>query len=256
MSELTRFEDAFCTALEGDASALRPWGVADAPGLSVYRNTVAKGAVDALVASCPTVERMVGETWLRAAAMDYVRDHPPQSPCLQAYGADFGDWLARFPPADDTPYLAAMARLDRLWWESYFAGDAPTLTAGAFVGLTPDALARTRAQLHPSVRLSAFDYNLASLWLAHQPACLPAMFEVVEQREQIIIARPALEVRTQTLDRATYAFFSACAAGESLLAAAERALAADANAQFPNIIAIGLDLGAFTRLDSNLEGGS
>jgi hypothetical protein len=257
MSELTRFEDAFCIALAGEDDALRPWAAAEAPGLSVYRNTILKGAVDALVATHPTVERMVGEAWLNAAAAVFARDNPPRTPALQSYGEGFADWLERFAPAEDTPYLPAMARLDRLWWQSYFAGDAAPLTAADFAGLTPDALAGTVARLHPSVQLGAFDQNLASLWIAHQPPHEPPEgFEITDAPEWIVMARPGLEVCAQPLDRAAHAFLSACAERASLLTAAERALAADADAQFPNIIAIGLELGVFARLDSGPQGGT
>lgn len=257
MSDLTRFQNAFCAALTGDGSALQAWGIADAPGLSVYRNTVTKGVVDALVETYPTVKLMVGEAWLRAAASAYGQEHPPQAPSLQAYGAGFADWLDAFPPAEDTRYLPAMARLDQMWWSSYFAADASPLQAETFTGLTPDALAEFCARLHPSVRLGAFKRNLASLWLAHQPPHKPPTeFEITAAPEWIIISRPALEVRSQTLDLATYAFLSACAAGESLLVAAERALAADPSADFSSTITTGLDLGAFVRLDAKSQGRS
>ncbi len=44
-------------------------GPAAEAGLSVYRNTIAKGCADALAAQFPTVERVVGPAWLAAAAL-------------------------------------------------------------------------------------------------------------------------------------------------------------------------------------------
>ena len=52
MSELLAFQDAFVAAVGGERAALSPWlapGTGEA-GLSVYRNTIAKGCVDALAA--------------------------------------------------------------------------------------------------------------------------------------------------------------------------------------------------------------
>lgn len=256
MSDLARFEDAFCRAMDGDETALGPWGAAGAVGLSVYRNTTLKGAVDAIVASHPTVEIMVGEAWLRAAAAEFARAHPPTSPRLHAYGEEFADWLGAFPPAADTPYLSAMARLDSLWWSSYFAPEAPVVDPTAFVGLTPEAVQHTGARLHPSVRLVAFDQTLASLWLAHQASApRQASFEISDAPEWLVLARPEREVLARRLDAATFAYLSACAAGESLLTAAERTLAVDADAQFRDIVILGLELGVFTRLDFGPQGG-
>lgn len=257
MSDLARFEDAFCRAAAGDDAALSPWGADAAVGLSVYRNTILKGAVDALVASHPTVALMVGETWLRAAAAEFARAHPPASPRLHAYGEGMADWLSAFPPAADTPYLPAMARLDGLWWSSYFAPEGPVVDPSVFAGLTPETVEHTRARLHPSVRLAAFDQGLASLWLAHQPSAPRQIsYEISDDPEWIAFARPEREVRAQRLDAATFAYLSACASGESLVTAAEHALAADADAQFRDIIITGLDLGVFTRLDVGAREGT
>lgn len=255
MSDLSNFEDAFCDALGGRPLALSPWEAELAPGLTVYRNTILKGAVDAVVASHPTLELMVGEPWLRAAATAYARTNPPASPTLHTYGSGFAAWLETFPAATDTPYLAAMAQLDSLWWSSYFAADQVPLGAEAFVGKSAGDLSVTAARLHPSVRLAAFNHNLASLWLSHQPPGPPAAdFTVVSSPEWLLICRPVLEVRATILDTASHAFLSACADGASLLAAAERALAADADAQFTEIIATSLELGVFACLDEAIQG--
>ena len=61
---LEGFQDAFVDALYGGESAdMRT--LTRQPGFAVYRNTVLKGATDALVANFPTLERLVGTEWLR-----------------------------------------------------------------------------------------------------------------------------------------------------------------------------------------------
>ena len=123
MPELLDFQDAFVAALAGSPSALSPWLAPGegAAGLSVYRNTIAKGCVDALAANFPTVLSMVGEDWFRAAAAVFVREAPPTHAALLDYGEDFPAWLGRFPPAQDTPYLVGIAHLDRLRTERFDA---------------------------------------------------------------------------------------------------------------------------------------
>lgn len=252
MPELSAFQEAFCAALEGRSGTLAPWLPADPepPGLSVYRNTVVKGSVDALAATHETVVRLVGEDWFRAAAIAYVRASPPTQPSLLAYGCDFAEWLAAFPPAQDAPYLAGIAGLDRLWQDAYFAAEAEPLGPEAFAGLTEADLARLSARLHPSVGLAAFDQNLVSLWLAHHGSdeALEG-FELIDAPEQALVVRRGLEVEVRRIDGAAHAFLAACAAGESLTAAAERALAADPAADFPQIIGLTLAAGAFRALE-------
>src|SRR5882672_3770243 len=251
MHDLSAFQDAFCAALRRPTASLAPWLPPDgeAPGLSVYRNTVVKGSVDALCATYRTVVLLVGEDWFRAAAVAHAMASPPVTPSLLDYGADFPDWLADFPPAQDTPYLPHVARLDRLWQEVYFAADAEALGAEAFARVQPSDLGRLTARLHPSARLAAFEQNIVSLWLAHQaPASSLDAFELADTPERVLIARPQLEVGVSVLDDASYAFFTSCAAGETLLAAAEAALAANPAADFRQIVATGLGSGAFAAL--------
>lgn len=253
MGELSAFQDALSAAIGGDDAPIEPWlakGLAHTPGLAVYRNTVARGAIDALVVVYSTVVRMVGEEWFRAAAKLYADEHRPTAPSLLHYGADFPDWLARFPPAQDAPYLSAIARLDRLWWDCYFAADGDALDAQEIARLQAADLEVTILRLNPSVRLAAFNQNLASLWLAHrQPDQDPGAFDIGDRAEQILIVRDGLVVQTRLIDRASYAFLSACAAANSLLAAASAASAADPEAALPSIIGANLEAGVFSRLD-------
>lgn len=253
MSELGRFQDAFAAALaERTAAPIAGWlpeGETDPAGLAVYRNTIAKGCVDAMAANFPTVASLVGDDWFRAAAALFVRDNPPRSAALLAYGAAFPDWLARFPPADDLPYLPAMAQMDRMWTTALFAPEAEPLAAEAFA-LPPEALAAARPRLHPSLAFAGFDSGLPGLWLAaREPE--PGEMELVDDPQAVLIVRPHDAVTARLLDRAGHAFLVAAAdgapLGEAITAAAEADPAADLAALFAALIAdgvfVGLDLG-------------
>lgn len=253
MRDLDAYQDAFARTLRGDPTALGPWLFAapgQGDGLAVYRNTVVRGAVDALAATYTTVITMVGEPWFRAAGAIYADDNPPDEPSLMRYGADFPDWLARFPPAHDTPYLPGIARLDRAWWESYFAGDAQGLSAKDLAGLEATDLEMTAVRLHPSVRLMAFDQSLLSLWRDHRDdAGTPETFQIEDRPEFALMIRSGIEVQALGLTPGEYAFLTACMAGHSLIVAAESALSADPQASFPQIVASCLENGVFSHLE-------
>ncbi|CAN7579836.1 HvfC/BufC family peptide modification chaperone [Caulobacter sp. LjRoot300] len=257
MSELGQFQDAFVAALaERSAAPIAGWlpdsdggGEAEPAGLAVYRNTIAKGCVDALAANFPTVAGLVGDDWFRAAAALFAREHPPASAALLAYGEAFADWLERFPPAGDLPYLPAMARLDRMWTTALFAPEAEPLAAEAFA-LAPDILAAARPRLHPSLAFAGFDSGLPGLWLAaRQPE--PGELALREDPQAILIARPRDTVTSRVLDLAGFAFLAAArdgaSLGEAITAAGQADPAADLAALFAALIAdgvfSGLDLG-------------
>jgi hypothetical protein len=251
MHSLAAFQSALGEALQGETSAIASWletPLTDTPGLSVYRNTVARGSIDVLAAAFSTVVNLVGEDWFRAAAAIYVAEHRPSTPSLLHYGDDFADWLASFPPAQDTPYLSAVAQLDRLWWDSYFAAEAERLDPAVLLQLDAPALQSTSIVLHPSVRLAAFDHNLASLWLARRDVGQPSEFEIAAEPETILIARKGLDVASALVSPADHAFLAACQDGASIMTAASRALAMDPAVAFPDILAAHHSAGVFSSL--------
>ena len=70
---LSDFQDGLASALLPPPGAGAPppaWldALLAQPGFAVYRNTVAKGCIDALQANYPAVHALVGTDWLRAAA--------------------------------------------------------------------------------------------------------------------------------------------------------------------------------------------
>ena len=245
-SELAEFQDAFVAALaERSAAPIAAWlpsPDAGETGLAVYRNTIAKGCVDALAANFPTVASLVGPEWFDAAAALFAREHPPTSAALLAYGAAFPDWLARFPPAEELPYLPAIAGLDHLWTTALFAAEAAPLTAEAFA-LAPERLAGARAALHPSLAFRWFDNGLPGLWLAaRRPE--PGDMAWGEAPQGVLIVRPGETVTCRLLDAAGHAFLAAVGdgqtLGEAIVAAGEIDPAADLSALFAALIADGV----------------
>lgn len=121
-TSLASFQDAFIDALY-ERNSTEMTTLIEQPGFLVYRNTVLKGSVDALVANFPTVERLVGTEWIKAAGTVHVRQSPPTDSRLLQYGAGFPDFLNAFEHARELPYLGDVARLDLLWTQVHCAAD-------------------------------------------------------------------------------------------------------------------------------------
>lgn len=244
MSELSRFQDAFAAALAGDVVGLAPWSDGG-PGLAVYRNTIAKGLVDALAAQFPTVARAAGEAWMAEAARRFAAAHPPEAPSLLAYGAGFPGWLAEQPAAAETPWLASLARLDWARGRALFAPDAPALAAGDLAGLDEAAYADFAPGLHPAAQALWFEDGSPGLWLQLQGEIAPETAELAAEPEGLLIARPELAVVTQRLSRGGHVFLTACAEGASLAAAGARALQAEPQLALAETFAELIAAGAF-----------
>jgi hypothetical protein len=251
MGTLARFQDAFAAALvPGGGADTDPLvaGLVAQPAFAVYRNTVAKGCIDALQANFPAIVRLVGEEWFRAAAAVFAARELPRSPSLLNYGEGFPEFLARFEPAAKLPYLGAVALLDRLWTEAHGAADAPALAREDFARLDPESLGDARLVPHPAARWAWNpDLPAYTLWSRNRAEGEPGG-EIAWQGEGALLTRPGGAVRWTAASRGACAFLHACARGETVDRALEAALAHDGHAHVARLLSDLIDAGAFCRI--------
>lgn len=254
-SRLRRFQEDFARALADPAppadcgAEVGEARLRAQPGFAVYRNTVLKGAIDALQANYPAVTRLVGEEWMRAAAAAYARANPPIAPMLLEYGEAFSLFLQGFEPAAELPYLAAVARLDRYWNEAHGAGDEVPLAAATIAALGQDDLARARLRPHAAARWAWFDEQPAYTIWSRNRSDAPLRDDLVWRGEGALLTRPADAVQFFPLGQAGCALLDACAAGHALGDAAFAALGVDPAADLAQLMGQLLVAGAFGRLE-------
>src|SRR5688572_2123247 len=165
MPDLAHFQDAFAEAL----LTVEPVGrITSEPGFAVYRNTVARGAIEALRAGFPTIDALIGAEAFTEAALAYRDERPPVSPVLADYGASFPGFLARQPWTEELPYLADVARLDRLWIEAHLAADRVSLRPAGPISPGDPRFAGFQLTLHPATRFAWLDTPAMTIWLAHR----------------------------------------------------------------------------------------
>ncbi len=252
---LERFQDELARALlaaDAAAAGLAPEvaRLAAQPAFAIYRNTVMKGCIDALQANYPSVARLVGDEWFRAAAAIHAGANLPRHPALVDYGAGFADFLAAFAPAAELPYLSGVARLDRFWTEAHIARDESPVAPAAVARLAPGALARTVLRPHASARWAWFDAQpIATIWRRNRYPAADDAREITWRGEGVLVVRPGAAVEHAELDAAACAFLDACAAGRTLADAAAAALALSAETDLARLMAQLLEAGAFGRLD-------
>ena len=248
---LRGFQEAFAHALQdGGAHDTKLTAPTAQPGFLVYRNTVMKGCIDALVANYPAVARLVGDVWFRAAAAAFVRQGPPQHPMLVDYGAAFPDFLRTFEPAAELPYLPDVALLDRYWTEAYIAADQTPLAARTIAECAPHVLASTMLVLHASARWRWFpDQPIHALWRCNrEDANTDGLQTLVWRSEGALVVRPYATVEAIELSAGGCAFMDACAAGAPLSDAGLAALDAQHDIDLSTLIAQLLHVGAFAEM--------
>ncbi len=232
LPELLAFQRDFVAALDHPATG----------AMSVYRNTVLRGAVEALRANYRVVEQIVGHEMFEAVAVDYATECPPRQPVLALYGARFAEWLEGQQWVRELPYLPDVARVERLCIESLMAADAEALSAADFAGRN---IARHALKLHPALRFTWLPTPAMSIWLAHQRP-VSSELKVDWKAEGALFARPSPNIiHSPRIGPAAHRLLYGIRIGESidssLAAAAKLYPDADCEALFTSL----LNLGAF-----------
>ncbi|MDQ0010980.1 hypothetical protein J2T07_003186 [Luteibacter jiangsuensis] len=230
MSRLADFQAAFVEALHDDASTFLP---AHQRSFAVYRHTVMRACLDALEANFPSVLCLVGRDWFRAAAAIHATRSPPRDVRLACYGEGFPGFLESFEPAAEWPYLADVARLDRLWNESLDAADAEPCDVDHLVGLAPSVLGAMRLRVHPATRWLASPFPVLSIWQPSRDG-VGVDGALAWRSECAIAVRVAGEVSVLPASPAELTLLDACRRGATLGEAAAAVASAhpDASIEF------------------------
>lgn len=222
---LGEFQDVFIQALYAhDSEGLT--ALTSQPGFKVYRNTVHKGVVDALLANFPTVERLVGNEWFMAAAARHARQSPPVDGRLIYHGDSFPDFLDHFEHARQLPYLGNIARLDLLWTQCHTAADQSGLDLHALSRLPADRLNSLQLKPRAAARWAWFaEQPVFTIWQQNRERRdLPEPLQW--QDEGALLVRSAGVVGWHRIDAGECTFLNACAAGATFEQAACQAVAA------------------------------
>lgn len=223
-------------------------GADPASRFAVYRNNVQASLINALADSYPVIVQLVGDEFFRAMAGVHVHGSPPRSPLMNDYGHDFAAFIEGFAPAASVPYLADVARLERLRVIAYHAADAQPLEheqiAAALVD--PQALSELTVEFHPSLNLLSSAFAVVAIWAAHQQETTLAGIDL-SQGQHALVLRNGLDVEVFALDQGASAFIQNLQNGQSLMQALEAAPAFDLS----QTLALLISRNAITHLHNN-----
>jgi hypothetical protein len=165
MLSLRELQAQFVTALLADATA-------EDERIAIYRNTVFANYRNALRATYPVVQQLVGTPFFDAAVDAYVLAVPSTGGDLNVYGERFGDFLAEYPHARELAYLPDVARLEWAVDRAHRAADDDGSAEAVLAALAAVPGSQITAQhfaLDASCGLLASDHPVMRIWQVHQP---------------------------------------------------------------------------------------
>lgn len=198
---------SFARAIRGegelpDRLAVCP-NYAVATAVDIYRNNYRGNLQGALAAAYPVIEQIVGNDFFRMMARKFIEQHPSHSGNLHLYGAELGDFVSGFEPAQGLAYLADVARLEWACHRAYFAPDADALDVAKFARVAAEQYALLHFLIHPACQVLRSRYPIAAIWHAHQPG-MPVEFHIDldSAPESVLVSRKDDIVRVDVLTEA------------------------------------------------------
>lgn len=207
---------------------IRAKGLSSERRLRIYRNNVFTNLTEALRASYPIIDRLVGEQFFDHAAARYIRHCPSGSGNLHDFGGRFAELLAAYPGASRLVYLPDVARLEWACQEVYHAAEPAQLKLAALAEIPQDRYEELRFQPHPASRLLASDYPILRIWQVHQPEWQgETTVDLSLGGIRLLVIRRALRIEFEPLSQGEYALLKALWEGRSLGDACGLALEAE-----------------------------
>ncbi|MDK3073149.1 DNA-binding domain-containing protein [Sedimentitalea sp. JM2-8] len=222
---MTVSQTRFLTALL-DPAAPVPDGLVDASGqpaaarFNVYRNNVVVSLRDAICVGFPIVTRLLGQENMDGIARMFVRAHPPSSPLLMHYGAEFPDFLSGLPQLSHRGFLPDVARLELALRHAYHAADAAGLDPAALADTQSEALLRSRVTLAPGVSVLRSDWPVYDIWRFNTQ---PDAAKPRHVAQDVLITRPEFDPAPNLLPPGGATWIAALIDGETVGSALDMA---------------------------------
>ena len=193
--------------------------------LDIFRNNSLVTHTTVLAAVFPVVCRLVDPRFFAFMAHEFLRESPPQHPCLSQYGEAFPAFVARFSRAAAIPYLYDVARLE---WAISRVPTAPRMQPipiAQFAARMEDPAA-ARLLLESPVYFIRSEFPIDMVWDLNQSRAVIDR-TLLDARGAYLQVRGGRSPPWSRLERADWTFRSLVSGGTPLGVAAEETLRLD-----------------------------
>jgi len=196
--------------------------------LIVHQRNYRQSLVDALLMKFPATGWLLGTRLLTEAAARFIREHPPQAPCIAEFGFEFPDFLSQWPAAAGAPYVREFATLEWYVGKAAIAVSGVPLTLEELSSIPAEVLPETLLELQSGLYYLSASWPVDELMELYLTETVPERFELSPAEVNIEVRGARGEFHFSRLDPAEVTFRKAISAGHSIGDAAESALEVNA----------------------------
>lgn len=195
--------------------------------LAIHQRHYEASLLDALLGKFPATAWLIGSELVIEAARAFIRTNPPTAPCIAEYGADYPQFLATCPGAEQIPYLFGFSQLEWHLGQVSVAVDAPSVSIDVLSRIDRSLLVDVKLAMQPCVRYLKTSWPVDTLMLLFLSDSPPQLcnFTVAETRLEVRGSRGDFSMKR--LSSAEFEFRRAVTSGRTVGIAAELALQCD-----------------------------
>lgn len=220
--------------------------------LKVYHNNVVGSLCEALRATFPLCDNLVGEEFFTAMARSFIFKNPPSSACLHHYGAGFDAFIANYEPAQTLPYLPDVVRFEIALNNAYYARDDAPMPEDALTSIAQEELSECILSLRSSVTVISSQYPLIQIRdFCMDSESVKAPDLTTPQETYVMISRPQREVLITPLNADEFYMLDLLHRGAALGQSVEGTLSTHANFDFALFLQKHISLETFCAVTAN-----
>ncbi|MGB6977257.1 MAG: DUF692 family multinuclear iron-containing protein [Gammaproteobacteria bacterium] len=244
-NKLSLLQADFAAALRGNPitsqlqTLIRPCAkLSVTQSIDVYRDSMTEALILTLTSIYPVCQQLVGTEFFRGMAQRYICQTPSLSPDLSDYGLFFAEFIAQFPPAQQLPYLADVARLEWAWWSTFHNPNVLSVNPdwAALASMTETEQSHVILQLCAPHHLLASPYPIQQIWQMHQDNNFKNIINFHENTAYLFIWRDNFTVKIETITRLEWTLLRALQQRQDLATLCETITAYDATANIAQIL--------------------
>ena len=222
--------------------------------LQVHRRNYQVSLTEALLTKFPATEWLLGTTFLTEAATRFVREYPPEAPCITEYGIEFPDFLVRGGGVGRLPYVREFSQLEWYVGKVSIAVDQPQVDRLTLSAIDADVLPDASLTLQSGLHYLHANWPVDQLMTMYLTNTTPDEFKLEPADVWIEVRGARGEFRVNRLAGDNFIFRQSLLDGLAIGDAAERGLDVSNSFDPGRALAAVIDEGLVTAIRQNNAG--